>query len=142
MKPINLPGILASLEVIRDYVRAAAHEVGLDRKRTYRLSLAVDEIATNIISHGYEEAGYVGEIDVIAKISDGTLTIVLEDTAVPYDPHKADNPDDLDAPLEDRDIGGLGVFLAIQYVDEFRYERIADRNLHTFIMKATPPNRR
>ncbi len=139
MKPINLPGILASLEVIRDYVRAAAHEVGLDRKRTYRLSLAVDEIATNIISHGYEEAGYVGEIDVIAKISDGTLTIVLEDTAVPYDPHKADNPDDLDAPLEDRDIGGLGVFLAIQYVDEFRYERIADRNLHTFIMKANPP---
>lgn len=136
MEPINLPGNLASLEIIRDYVRGAADEAGLDRKRSYRLRLAVDEIATNIITHGYDEAGYDGDIDVRADISDQELTIVLEDTAIPYDPHASDNPDDLDAPLEDRDIGGLGVFLAIQYVDEFRYERIADRNRHTFIMKA------
>jgi anti-sigma regulatory factor (Ser/Thr protein kinase) len=136
MKPTELPGDLNSLEIIREYVRGAAADAGLERKQAYRLSLAVDEIATNIVLHGYQEAGMDGNIRISATLSESTLTIVLEDDAVPYDPHQSDNPDDLDAPLEEREIGGLGVFLAIQYVDEFRYERIANRNRHTFIIKA------
>lgn len=136
MKPTKLPGELTSLEAIRAIVRAAASDAGLDRKQSYRLSLAVDEIATNIVTHGYEEAEMEGEISISTDITDGTLTIVLEDNAVPYDPYQSDNPDNLNAPLEERDIGGLGVFLAIQYVDEFRYARIADRNRHTFIIRA------
>jgi anti-sigma regulatory factor (Ser/Thr protein kinase) len=137
MKPTKFPGELTSLEIIRDIVRAAASDAGLDRKQSYRLSLAVDEIATNIVTHGYQEAGMEGEISISTDIAESTLTIVLEDNAVPYDPYQSDNPDDLDAPLGDREIGGLGVFLAIQYVDEFRYARIADLNRHTFIMRAS-----
>ena len=66
MKPITVPGTLASLSLIRDYARAAAAEAGLDKKRTYRLELAVDEIATNIVNHGYQEAGLTGDVVVRA----------------------------------------------------------------------------
>ena len=67
MKPLRLPATLDSLEQLGEYVIAATAEAELDAKAAYGLRLAVDEIATNIITHGYEEAGKTGE--VAAEIS-------------------------------------------------------------------------
>ena len=137
MEPLSASGTLESLELIRDYVKAAARMAGLDRKAAYRLQLAVDEIATNIMTHGYAEAGLEGMLEVSATLDEETLTISIEDTGVAYDP--SPQPlEDLDLPLEQREIGGLGLFLAIQNVDEFRYERVGDRNRHTLIVNRTP----
>lgn len=134
MEPFTVPGTLDSLASIRDYVAAAATEAGLDERAAYRLRLAVDEIATNIITHGYMEAGIEGVVDLRASIDKNTLTILIEDTGVAYDPHQYQPPDDIDLPLEQRQIGGWGVFLAMQNVDDLRYERVGDRNRHTFIV--------
>ena len=136
MQPIELPGKLESLEPIRDYIKAAASEAGLDKKRTYRLILAVDEIATNSILHGYGEAEMDGDLDLWAEIIDSSLTVIIEDTAPPYEPPKKLDSEELDSPLEERQLGGLGVFLAIHNVDEFRYEHLEQRNRHTFIMNS------
>jgi anti-sigma regulatory factor (Ser/Thr protein kinase) len=114
---------------------AAATEAGLDKSSAYRLRLSVDEIATNIIVHGYDEAGRTGDVEVRTEIDDDTLRLYLEDTAVPYDPLQNPPPVGLDSPLEERDIGGLGVYLAIQGVDEFRYEHVGDRNRNIFVMR-------
>ena len=135
MNSLTVPGDLSSLGAIRDFVRLAAAEAGLDKRLIYRLILAVDEIATNIIVHGYEENGSAGDVEVAAEISDDSLVIILEDSAPPYNPPTEAVREDLDRPLEERDIGGLGVFLAIQNVDQFVYERIGDHNRHTFMMK-------
>ena len=134
MEPLRLPGTLDSLARIRDYVDRAAVEAGLEKKARYRLRLAVDEIATNIITYGYEEAGLSGDITIGANIEGDTLTVVLEDTAIPFNPLNAAEPDDLDAPLEERQIGGLGIFLTVQGIDTFRYERASDKNRNIFIM--------
>ncbi len=134
MENLTVAGTLDSLGAIAKYVMAVAAETGLDKKTAYNLRLAVDEIATNIIIHGYEEAGREGVLDLEAFVDEQTLTISIKDTGVPYNPNQRLTPDDLDQPLEQRKIGGLGVYIAIQGVDKFIYERVEDRNHNIFIV--------
>jgi anti-sigma regulatory factor (Ser/Thr protein kinase) len=136
MERLTLPGTLDSLTRIGAYVLEAASAAGLERKVAYRLRLAVDEIATNAIVHGYDAVGKEGDLVVAAEIGDESLTIILEDTGPPYNPFETPSPDDLDQPLDDRDIGGLGVFLAVQGVDDYRYERVNGINRNIFTMKS------
>lgn len=134
MNSLQLPAARESLDAIATFVQQAAEAAGLDSKAGYRLHLAVDEIATNVIVHGYEEAGLNGEIRADAAIDEGTLTLTLEDTARPYDPRQRASPANLDAPPEEREIGGLGVFLAIKSVDRFDYAYVNGRNRSIFVM--------
>ncbi len=71
---------------------------------------------------------------VSGEIEEGSLKIVLEDTGVPYDPRETPPPDDLDLPLEERDIGGLGVYLTMHAIDKFHYEYVGNRNRNSFFM--------
>jgi serine/threonine-protein kinase RsbW len=134
MEPLSVPGTLDSLGAIAEYVKAASAAAGLDKKAAYRLRLAVDEIATNVITHGYAEAGLEGMVDIRAEIDAETLIISIEDAGEAYDPLEREAPDDLKLPLEQREIGGLGVYLVCQNVDEFFYERVGNQNRNTFIM--------
>ncbi|MDY6784612.1 MAG: ATP-binding protein [Cyanobacteriota bacterium] len=134
MEPLIVPGTLDELGAIANYVLAAARTAGLDKTTSYDLRLAVDEIVTNIIIHGYGEANRVGEIQVSAKLVEQALAIAIEDTAVPYDPTQAPPPPELHLPLERRQAGGLGVYLALQGVDRLTYERVGDRNRNTLVV--------
>jgi len=136
MEPKRFAGTLNSLSLIREYVTSAARSAGLDKKATYELCLAVDEIATNIIVHGYQEAGRSGMLDIRADLDGRKLIVTVEDDGEPFDPRDSKMPDsdDLLRPLEDRPVGGLGLFLAIQGVDEFQYERVGGRNRNIFVV--------
>jgi anti-sigma regulatory factor (Ser/Thr protein kinase) len=133
MTPVTVPATLDSLGAIADYVLAAAASAGLDKRASYRLRLAVDEIVTNIIVYGYGEADLPGTLELRAALDDNALTVSIEDSGVAYDPRQAPVPD-TSLPLEERPIGGLGVYLALKSVDEFLYERVGDRNRSTFTM--------
>lgn len=134
MEPLIVSGTLDSLGAIAQYVIAAAGAAGLDKKTSYNLRLAVDEIATNIITYGYEEAARSGVLALRAHLDQQSLTISIEDTGAPYDPTQKSAPDDLDKPLEQRQTGGLGIYLAIRGVDKFIYERVGDRNRNIFVV--------
>ena len=135
MEPLIVDGTLDSLSEIAKYVMAAGTAAGLDKKAIYQLRLAVDEIATNIILHGYQENGMEGNVEVKAEINEKALTIALEDTAIAFDPTQKKPPTDLELPLEERKIGGLGVFLAVDGVDQFSYERVENRNRNIFVVQ-------
>lgn len=124
-----------SLSAIRQFVTDASQQAGLDKQAMYRLILAVDEIATNIFTYGYKDANSDPRIDVHAKITDGTLMIALEDDAPAFDPTEHQVSDDLDSDLDQRSIGGLGVYLALNNVDGFQYEHANGRNRNIFMMK-------
>jgi anti-sigma regulatory factor (Ser/Thr protein kinase) len=136
MQPLIVPGRLDSLEKIRKYVVQAAENAGFEKPRAYKLSLAVDEIATNIISYGYLQAGVEGDISVEAKVDEHALTIKLDDTSGYFDPTSKPSPtqEDHTLPLGERPIGGWGVYLAIKSVDQFQYNRSKDHNHNIFIM--------
>jgi serine/threonine-protein kinase RsbW len=137
MNPATVPATLDSLGAIAEYVMAAAASAGLDKRASYRLRLAVDEIATNIIVYGHTKAGLQGALELRADIDDRTLTLAIEDTGIAYDPRQAPVPD-INQPLEQRPIGGLGVYLAMRSVDEFLYEHVGDRNRTIFKMHLPP----
>jgi anti-sigma regulatory factor (Ser/Thr protein kinase) len=135
MDGIRIPGSLSSLEPIRIYVRQVSEQAGLDKKRAYRLQLAIDEIATNIVRYGYQDGTIDGEIVLESTIGPEELTITLKDTATRFDPFSRTTPGDLDKPLQDRPIGGLGIFLAIENVDEYRYAYEDGMNKNIFIVQ-------
>lgn len=138
MKTLELPGTRNSLDAILEFVRAAAQAAGLARGAAYHLELAVDELATNIIVHGYEEAGHPGALNLTARWDDTGLTVEIVDTAAPYDPRERAEPASLEAALDDRPIGGLGVFLALRAVDHFDYVSANGRNRSILVMKRRP----
>lgn len=138
LDPLTVAGTLDSLEAIGQYVMDAAEAAGLGRRPAYKLRLAVDEIATNTILYGYRDVPGGGDLHLSATVDDQALTLVLEDMGTPFDPMQREMPlDELDDLLEDRDPGGLGIFLAVRGVDDFRYEHEGGRNRNTFVVKRT-----
>lgn len=133
MTKLTVAADLANLDEVGQFVQNAAKHANLNSKNTYRLRLAVDEIVTNIITHGYAENGKHGAVDLQAELNSNALTIIVEDSAIPYDPRQAPQPD-VTLPLEQRNIGGLGVYLTIRSLDEFRYEFKDNRNRNIFVI--------
>jgi serine/threonine-protein kinase RsbW len=140
VEPLILPGQPESLGAIGRYIMAAAAAAGLDHHAAYKLRLAVDELATNVVIHGYQEAALTGDVRVSAGMDDAVLTIAIEDTARPFDPTAQALPavEELDLPLDERPIGGLGVLLARESVDNLHYEYSNGRN-RTIITVNRPP---
>lgn len=137
METLTVPGTLDSLGAIAEYVSKVAARAGLEKTAAYKLRLAVDELVSNAIIHGYEEAGLNGEIDLAASMDDSKLTLSIEDTGLAYDPtqHRLPTEDELSKALIQRPHGGLGIYLVLDGVDELRYERIGDRNRNILIVR-------
>jgi serine/threonine-protein kinase RsbW len=133
----TFPATLDSLAPIREVVRAAAAAAGLADEAAYKLTLAVDEIATNIITHGFAEKGLAGDLAVAWEHDAAVLRIVLEDGSPEFDPRTMSLPsaEDLQRPLENRRTGGLGIFLTVHGVDRFDYQRRDGRNHNLFEMR-------
>jgi anti-sigma regulatory factor (Ser/Thr protein kinase) len=132
MQEKTFPGTLDSLAPVRAYVTEAGRAAGLDSARIYNLCLAVDEITTNVVLHGYKEVGLRGDIAVEALQEPGRLIIRLLDHGRRYDPDQAPNPN-LANPMNQQ-IGGWGLFLSKIGVDQFNYTSNDSGNLHLFVM--------
>jgi anti-sigma regulatory factor (Ser/Thr protein kinase) len=128
------PGTLDSLAPLREYVAEAARTAGLNSGSTYNLCLAVDEIATNIVLHGYQKAGLTGEITVDALQEHGSLIIRMVDHGRTYDPNHVPHPDS-NNPLSEPQTGGWGVFLSKTGVDQFDYTSTDCGNVHRFVVR-------
>lgn len=140
MDPLVVSASLEALPAIGSYVMAAAAASDLDRKAAYRLRLAVDEIATNAVVHGRADQAPGATLTLHAEIDQHTLRMTLEDRGVAYDPRQRPLPGDLDKPLEERDVGGLGIFLTLRGVDEYLYERDGEVNRNIFVVRRPRPD--
>jgi serine/threonine-protein kinase RsbW len=115
-------GDFSSLAGIACFVAQATQAAGLGERAAYAVQMAVDEACSNIIQHAYGGEG-IGSIDCTYKVTEKSLVITLRDKGHPFDPTLVSDPD-LDAQLEERALGGLGVYLIRQLMDavEHRYE--------------------
>ena len=109
---------LESLGAIRRFVQETATAMGSGPTAVSDVLLAVDEAATNTILHGYQ--GQPGLIEVEVGRAGDDLVVRLRDQAAPFDPTQVPPPD-LNLPLEQRPVGGMGVYLIQQLMDEVTY---------------------
>ena len=88
------------------------------------LNLAVEEWVANVINYAYPK-GTRGHVELTAEISGDVLTLVVKDHGIPFDPTQHEEVD-VDAELDDRPIGGLGIFLVRSIMDTMEYQRTPD----------------
>lgn len=134
MERRTVPAVLESLGELRRLAGEAAQRAGIDPAKSYTLQLAIDEIATNMILYGYKETGGSSVIVISNEIRDDRLVVRLEDEAPAFDPRTMEQPEaaDLARPLDERTMGGLGIFLAVRGVDRFDYRHENGRNINVF----------
>jgi serine/threonine-protein kinase RsbW len=123
----NLKNQPSELNTLCDQLEGFCDALGLNKKYMFEVNLALDELFTNIISYGYkDQAEHVIKIDI--SCTGDTLHIRIEDDGQPFNPTIADAPD-VKCILEDRDIGGLGIFLIKKVMDQIVYKREKGKNV-------------
>ena len=127
---------LSELARSAEAIEAHGEFHGWPMKWIMNLNLSLDELLTNVISYGYRD-GEEHEIRVTLTEEEGSLAVVLEDDGVAFDPFSDAPVPDIDADVEERPIGGLGVHFVKSLMDEVAYERRDDRNRITLIQR--PP---
>ena len=121
----ELPEIVDAAAKIEAFCEA--NEVSPDV--AYAVNLSIDEILTNTISYGYDDEE-THRIEISLRLDAESLDVVIVDDSSAFDLTAAPEPD-LGASLEEREVGGLGLFLVHQMMDEVEYERVDDRNVVT-----------
>ncbi len=120
---------LSELNTLHQNLEELGKSIELPKKCIFEINLAVEELFTNIIAHGYKDsAEHWIKVDVWQE--NGMLIIRIEDDGVPFNPVEFKKPD-LKCPVEEREIGGLGIHLTKQFTCEIAYERCGDKNVLT-----------
>lgn len=135
---MRFPGRFESLEAIREFAGQAAREAGLNENDVYAVQLAVDEACSNIIEHAYEGEDQ-GEIECRCTVEPSGVTVTLHDQGQQFEPDFVPQPDVASA-LEDRRIGGLGLFLIHKLMDDVRFEFNGTGNIVRLVKRRHDPH--
>lgn len=129
---LKLPAVMENFDPAMDFIRDESAKAGFDNSLVNKIALASEEAVVNVIHYAYPEGG--GDFEIVAKEPEGKkgLHITLTDSGQAFDPLKKEDPD-INAPVEERPIGGLGIFMIQKIMDEVRYERKDDQNILTMV---------
>ena len=125
----TLKSNLAELETLCQQMEKFGQLLGLTKKCIFEINLALDELFTNIISYGFADDDE-HMIRVTLTPQNKTLCLSIEDDGLPFNPIDAKEPD-LECTVEDCKIGGLGIHLIRNLMDDICYERCGDKNVLT-----------
>ncbi|MBR4841563.1 MAG: SpoIIE family protein phosphatase [Bacteroidaceae bacterium] len=106
---------------------------GFDMATTMQINLAIEEAVVNVMNYAYP-AGTKGDITIEAKANKTEMFIIISDMGTPFDP-TAKAEVDITLSAEDRSIGGLGIHLIRQIMDNINYERVDGHNILTLMKK-------
>ena len=121
------PELSSALKELAAAVARFGEANGLSDSQVHNLSLALDELATNTISYGFTDVDRQ-ELQVELRIEDDEIIAQLHDTGVPFNPFEEVAVPDVHASIDDRSVGGLGVFLTRTLFPNADYERTDGSN--------------
>jgi anti-sigma regulatory factor (Ser/Thr protein kinase) len=130
---VRLAASLKNIPRFREVATRACTRAGASADARMGLELAVDEVCTNIIQHGYDPDRQ-GEISLTIELDTDEARITVVDSGRPFSPDEAAEPD-LEAPWDERPVGGLGWHLVRSVVDEIHYRRDGSENLLTLVKR-------
>jgi anti-sigma regulatory factor (Ser/Thr protein kinase) len=115
----KMKAVLENIPRAMTCVRETAEAAGLDDRALYQIELAVDEACANIVQHAYQGMEQ-GDIEISCYQEERNFVIRIRDWGQGFEPEAVPDPD-VEAPLEDRSLGGLGLFLIRQFMDEVQF---------------------
>jgi len=130
MKKITLPATLENVDSVIDFVNQELERVDCPMKVSVQIDIAVEEIFVNIAHYAYSPAEGEATVGCLVKKDPLCAVIRFEDSGVPYNPLAKADPD-ITLGVEERDIGGLGIFMVKKSMDAVEYEHSDGKNILT-----------
>ena len=130
MKELTVAATVESMETVMSFVDGELEKLDCPIKAQMQIDIAVDELFGNIAHYAYHPE--TGNATVRVEVTENPLTVVLTfiDSGVPYNPLDKENPD-VSLSAEERDAGGLGIYLVKKTMDEMSYARKDGQNILT-----------
>jgi serine/threonine-protein kinase RsbW len=125
----ELKNDLSELCTLSGHLERMGTALGIPRRALFEVNLALDELFTNIISYGFSDQSE-HKIRVSISTEKNLLTVVLEDDGVPFNPFERP-PVELPCVLSDCKVGGLGIHLVKNLMNEVCYSRCGNKNMLT-----------
>ena len=126
MEKITVEAVLENLQTVIDFATERLEARDCSMKTVMQTELVVEEIFVNIANYAYQPE--IGEATFCIEFEENALLMTFIDSGKPYNPLEQKAPDTTLA-LEERNIGGLGIFLVKKNVDEISYEYSDGKNI-------------
>ena len=128
-KTLIVKNQVGELERVSQFIEEIGEELGLDMELQMNLNLVMEEMVSNVIFYAYPE-GKTADIELTAESNDKELTFVLSDQGREFDPTAKEDADPDVNPME-REIGGMGIFIVKNIMNQVTYQRLEGKNLLT-----------
>ena len=130
MKDITVDATVDNLEVVQDFVREELEKQECSMKIMMQIEIAVEEIYVNIVHYAYNPS--VGKATIRCEVTDNPMQVMIQflDSGIPFDPLAKEDAD-ITLSADERDIGGLGIFMVKQSMDQVNYEYKDGKNVLT-----------
>lgn len=121
MKQLTVVASVENIETVTDFVNEQLEELDCPMKAKMQIDIAIDEIFGNIAHYAYNPD--IGEATVKVEVTENPLAVIITfiDNGVPYNPLKQADPD-ITQSADERQIGGLGIYMVKKSMDEITYE--------------------
>lgn len=128
MKELTIAATVENIEVVTDFVNQQLEELACPMKAQMQINIAIDELFSNIAHYSYNPE--IGQATVRVEVMENPLAVSITfiDNGVPYDPLSKGDPD-LTRSAEERQIGGLGIYMVKKSMDEITYEYKDGQNI-------------
>ncbi|MCD8362244.1 MAG: ATP-binding protein [Lachnospiraceae bacterium] len=123
---ISVDAVVENIDVVTDFVNEKLEQYGCPMKAQMQIDIAIDELFGNIAHYAYHPG--VGPATVRVEVSDWTVFITFIDHGIPYDPLSGKDPD-ITLSAEEREIGGLGIYMVKKSMDDISYEYKDGQNI-------------
>lgn len=137
-KNLSLINDISQVPLLAKWIEELGQELSLPMSAVFQLNLALEEAVVNVMNYAYP--GEKGRPITIAaelinnELQEERIIFILADKGVPFDPTKATEPD-ITLPAEQRNIGGLGIFLVQQLMEGVIYKREEEKNILTMVYR-------
>ena len=128
-KKLIIKNQVGELERVNQFIEEISEELGLGMELPMNLNLVMEEMVSNVIFYAYPE-GKAADIELSAESNGKELTFVLSDQGKEFDPTAKEDADPDVSPM-DREIGGMGIFIVKNIMNQVTYQRLEGKNLLT-----------
>lgn len=121
MKELTIAATVENIDTVTDFVNEQLEAYDCPMKAQLQIAVAIDELFSNIAHYAYNPD--VGQATVRVEVVENPLSVIITfiDNGIPYDPLKKEDPD-ITLSAEERDIGGLGIYMVKKTMDAVSYE--------------------